>query len=308
MSAELVLLTKATFNPWYSGVVGLYGSSCLHVFDAGLRGFLFPQNEFGDKEWAAIPGNLIDDPLDPGTLTPRDRPNTNPVPNPAANAQSIAMWTVLTKNRDSVVTSLATNKNVVIASLSAADKDALRQGNMELLNRSVGDILTYAIAQYGTFDKSDFKAGLEVLAQKMTPSEAIADVVARHRRVHEDFSREQQPLPEFLKVDHFVEATQHIPNVGRAIGSYLTNTPSVRVQTFAAMAVHVEQQAPNFITSAPEHGYSASVINAAAAAPASAPTFDIAGMAQAFAAAMDMQRNRGTNDRRGGSVWPQFPA
>ena len=88
----------------------------------------------------------------------------------------------------------------LISSVLPEDIAVLRDPIMVFLNISPQATLAHITTTHGTLDNNDYAQLTAALNTAMTTNDAISDIVAWHRHIHEQFSTSGQALSEYRKM------------------------------------------------------------------------------------------------------------
>ena len=247
---------RQNFFSFQRVVIASYGGVCQGILRHGLLGFIVT-----DAQWADLDGNSTPnaDPLLPSIVQPR--PTLMLPPQPAANASAltIKIWERKCNDIHTMSEQLRALKIKLIASINRDDLTSLYDPIFGLLNIAHSTILQQVAMLHGILDSSDFVSLRQQLAARMTSSMSCAEIISKHRTVHDQLRDAGQAISDFDKCHLFREAVQGMAHIRAAIDSYLIAHPLIANQTFTTLAEHVLQQAPNFAPTAGTMGYTANV-------------------------------------------------
>lgn len=249
--------TRRDLQGFLRAVNTAFGCRCQeHLGENGLLGFCVT-----DDQWASLPGVTIPDVDNPGNFIIANRPTvtfTQP-PELGAVAAVLKQYEIAFRRNSAISEALRNLKNTIIASLPDSDIDELSDPTMGLVSVTSLEILQHLRARYGVFLASDFGSFRRSLEETIG-SRTFAEVAAAHRLIHVQFGTANQHLAEIDKCRYLRAAIASNLSMNTAVTSYLTMHPQIIQQTFAGLAAHITEQAPNFAITPNDFGYAASSI------------------------------------------------
>lgn len=256
---ELKSDTRKDLQGFLRSVNTAFGCRCQeHLGENGLLGFCVT-----DEQWAALPGVTIPDAADPGNFIIANRPTvvfTQP-PELGALAATLKQYKIAFRRNSAISEALRILKNTIISSLPDSDIDELSDSTMGLVALTSLQILQHLRARYGVFLASDFGSFRKTLEESIG-SRTFAEVAAAHRLIHVQFVTANQNLSKIDKCRYLRTTIASNVAMSTAVTSYLTTHPQIIQQTFAGLAAHITEQAPNFTITPNDFGYAASTITA----------------------------------------------
>ena len=256
---ELKSDTRKDLQGFLRSVNTAFGCRCQeHLGENGLLGFCVT-----DEQWAGLPGVTTPDADNPGNFIIANRPTvafTQP-PELGALAATLKQYEIVFRRNSAISEALRMLKNTIISSLPDSDIDELSDPTMGLVAVTSLQILQHLRARYGVFLASDFGSFRKTLEETIG-SRTFAEVAAAHRLIHVQFGTANQHLSEIDKCRYLRAAIAPNVAMSTAVTSYLTTHPQIIQQTFAGLAAHITEQAPNFAIIPSDFGYAAATIAA----------------------------------------------
>ena len=257
MLPELKSDTRNDLQSFLRAVNTAFGCRCQeHLGQNGLLGFCVT-----DNQWALLPGVTAPDAEHPENFIIANIPTVEFMQPPelGAPAAVLKQYEISFRRNSAISEALRNLKNTIIASIPDADINELSDPTIGLVSVTSLGILQHLRARYGIFLASDFGSFRRSLEETIG-SRTFAEVAAAHRLIHVQFGTANQHLSEIDKCRYLRAAIASNVAMTTAVTSYLTTHPQIVQQTFAGLAAHITEQAPNFAVTPNDFGYAASSI------------------------------------------------
>lgn len=250
---------------------------------AAYRGSLSRQDPLGglfvildDAAWAAQPGNTAAD----GAIRARPAMSAGDILLPIPGALAAGATHVEQHNAKATGDlAIADNADLLalharlVASLPTATVETLADPLTGMANVSHRVIYAHCLQIYGVVTADQLKVFDRLLLLPMGAGETYETVIARHSRTHAELTAARQSLPEYVQVDHLVNALVHVPYLHDVIKTYWTARPAAAQQSFASLCAHLRLHAPNFQSQVSSLGYGSSLAAQVLAVPSAEDAF-----------------------------------
>lgn len=229
-----------------------------------------PSMYLDDVAWAALPNNMITDPINPdGPQIPRPRVQLSddnvhvPLPTqPNGNTSNagVAFYRIAYDNaiRDNAdATELHAR---FVASLPEEAKTLLRVPNSGLATVPVSRMYAHCLQAYGTLRAQDLLDIQARLALPMTNDETYLDVITRQTAANQHLAASNQSNSSHLQVQYLADAFAHVPHISEIVRNYFTAHPTVSGRNFPDLCAYLRQHVPNVQAKVSSMGYSAAAL------------------------------------------------
>lgn len=261
----------------------------------GLLGYFLPA-----VQWNIFPRNIRQD----GTIIPVFDIVT-PIAQPAGNATNavVKIWEKAQSDRTLIHNAVQAFTAKLINSLPPADISELGHPTWGILDVTAADIYQHLITKYSVLNAADFATITAKLSEPKSADEDFPALAERHRDLHAVCASAGQPISEYNKCLHYIEAVRTNPAGVFATQLYTQATPLIGDQTFANLVAHVALHAPNYVPTTKTLGFSVAMAAQTAPPP---PTTEASLAAQVAKLQRDIATLKGNNAKKSATARTKY--